>query len=57
MPELPDNNEGEARRRLAQANEDLRAARRIAEDADLADRLACFLAHLAAEKALKLSPG
>lgn len=53
MGELPDTNEAEARRWLGQASEDLVAARRIAEDPELAARLACFLAHLAAEKALK----
>lgn len=53
MDELPDTNEAEARRWFGQASEDLVAARRIAEDPELAARLACFLAHLAAEKALK----
>lgn len=53
MDELPDTNAAEARRWLGQAAEDLEAARRIAEDPELAARLACFLAHLAAEKALK----
>ena len=53
MGELPDTNGAEARRWLGQASEDLVAARRIAEDPELAARLACFLAHLAAEKALK----
>lgn len=53
MGELPDTNAAEARRWLGQAAEDLEVARRIAEDPELAARLACFLAHLAAEKALK----
>ena len=53
MGELPDTNAAEARRWLGQAAEDLEAARRIAGDPELAARLACFLAHLAAEKALK----
>ena len=53
MGELPDTNEAEARRWLGQASEELVAARRIAEDPELASRLACFLAHLVAEKALK----
>lgn len=53
MGELPDDNAAEARRWLGQAAEDLAAARRIAEDPELVPRLACFLAHLAAEKALK----
>ena len=53
MGELPDDNAAEARRWLGQAAEDLTAARRIAVDPELVPRLACFLAHLAAEKALK----
>lgn len=53
MGELPDTNEAEARRWLGQATEELVAARRIAEDPELVPRLACFLAHLVAEKALK----
>jgi HEPN domain-containing protein len=53
MGELPEDNAAEARRWLGQAAEDLTAARRIAEDPDLVPRLACFLAHLAAEKARK----
>ena len=53
MVELPDTNAAEARRWVGQAAEDLVVARRIAEDPELASRLACFLAHLAAEKALK----
>lgn len=53
MSELPDNNVGEARRWLLQAGEDLHAARRLADDPDSPGRLACFLAHLVAEKSLK----
>jgi len=53
MGALPDDNSAEARRWLGQAAEDLAAARRIAEDPELVPRLACFLAHLTAEKALK----
>lgn len=53
MAELPDNNKAEARRWLGQAAEELVAGRRIVEDPELAARLACFLAHLVAEKALK----
>ncbi|MGH3930628.1 MAG: HEPN domain-containing protein [Pseudonocardiaceae bacterium] len=43
----------EARRWLEQAAEDLMAAQRLAEDPEMPPRLAAFLAHLAAEKALK----
>lgn len=53
MSELPDSNAAEAERWLVQADEDLRAARRIAADADLPARVACFLAHLVAEKSIK----
>ena len=53
MNELPDTNAAEARRWLGQAEEELLAARRIAGDAELPARIGCFLAHLAAEKALK----
>ncbi len=42
-----------ARPWLEQAAEDLTAARRLADDDDVPPRLAAFLAHLAAEKALK----
>lgn len=38
MGELPDTNEAEARRWLGQASEELLAARRIAEDRELAAR-------------------
>lgn len=53
MSELPDTSAGEARRWLTHAGEELLTARRIAADADLPPRIACFLSHLAAEKALK----
>lgn len=43
----------EAHRWLAQAGEDLRAAQRLVDDPEMPPRLAAFLAHLAAEKALK----
>ena len=53
MNELPETNAAEALRWLDQADEELLAARRLAGEADLPARIACFLAHLAAEKALK----
>lgn len=53
MSEPPDTNAGEARRWLRQSRDELNAAERLGADADLAPRIACFLAHLAAEKALK----
>ncbi len=53
MNELPDASAAEARRWLTQVDEDLLAARRIASDPELPPRIACFLSHLAAEKALK----
>ncbi len=43
----------EGRRWLRQAKDDLAAADSVASESDLAPRIACFLAHLAAEKALK----
>jgi HEPN domain-containing protein len=43
----------EARIWFTQATEDLSAARHLASNADMPPRLAAFLAHLAAEKALK----
>lgn len=43
----------EARLWLEQAVEDLTAARRLADDPEMPPRLTAFLAHLAAEKALK----
>ncbi len=53
MNELPDTSAAEARRWLAQVDEELLTARRIAADTELPPRIACFLSHLAAEKALK----
>lgn len=53
MSELPDTNLDEGRRPLAQVEEELRTAEGIAADPQYPDRLACFLCHLAAEKALK----
>ncbi|MGQ0779324.1 MAG: HEPN domain-containing protein [Pseudonocardiales bacterium] len=49
----PDDVPFEARRWLEQAAEDLMAAQRLADDPEMPPRLAAFLAHLAAEKALK----
>lgn len=45
--------QSEARTWLDQAAEDLTAARHLASNPDMPARLAAFLAHLAAEKALK----
>jgi HEPN domain-containing protein len=53
MSELPETNAAEAHRWLGQSREELRAAGRLASERDLPARIACFLAHLAAEKALK----
>lgn len=53
MSELPDTNLAEGRRWLAQVRGDLAAAEGIAADPEYPDRLACFLSHLAVEKALK----
>ncbi len=53
MNELPDTNAAEAQRWLGQAEEELLTAGRIASDEQLPPRIACFLAHLAAEKAIK----
>lgn len=49
----PDDVSTEANRWLEQAIEDLTAARRLADDPEMPPRLAAFLAHLAAEKAIK----
>ena len=49
----PDDVSTEARRWLQQAVEDLMAAQRLADDPEMPPRLVAFLAHLAAEKALK----
>lgn len=53
MSEQPEPNAAEAQRWLEQAGEELRTARRVAGEDDLPSRIACFLAHLATEKALK----
>ncbi|CAN5464559.1 HEPN domain-containing protein [soil metagenome] len=53
MSERPDPNLAEARRWLAQADEELATAGRLASDTETPPRIACFLAHLAAEKAMK----
>lgn len=50
---MPPEASGEASLWLGQAAEDLTAARRLAADDELPPRLAAFLAHLAAEKAMK----
>lgn len=50
---MPPEMSAEARLWLEQAAEDLTAARRLAADDEMPPRLAAFLAHLAAEKALK----
>ena len=53
MNELPDNNYDEARRWLANTEDDLRTMRAIVRDPELPGRMACFLAHLVIEKCLK----
>ncbi len=53
MPELPDNNFDEARRWLANTEDDLRAMRAVAREPEAPGRIICFMAHLAVEKALK----
>lgn len=53
MSELPDNNYDEARRWLANTEDDLRAMRAVTRDAGAPGRIICFMAHLAVEKALK----
>ena len=53
MPELPDDNYGEARRWLGNVEDDLHAMRAVARDPESPGRMACFLAHLVTEKALK----
>lgn len=50
---VPPDVSPEAHQWLDQAVEDLTAARRLADDPEMPPRLAAFLAHLAAEKALK----
>lgn len=53
MSDLPESNVGEARRWLWQADEELATAGRLVVDPEAPARIACFLAHLAAEKAMK----
>lgn len=53
MNELPDNNHDEARRLLANVEDDLRSVRHMVGDAEVVGRIGCFLAHLTVEKALK----
>jgi HEPN domain-containing protein len=48
-----DTSADEAQRWLSQASEELATARRLSEDPDAPARIACFLAHLAAEKSMK----
>ena len=50
---MPPDPTAEARTWLAQATEDLTAARHLATNPDMPPRLAAFLAHLAAEKAMQ----
>lgn len=52
MSEPPDLR-AEAVRWLREASEELHAARAVQRDPDSPGRIACFLAHLATEKALK----
>jgi len=49
----PDPNLDEARRWMAHASEDWATAKELSRDRDAPPRIACFLAHLAAEKAIK----
>ncbi|MGH8996309.1 MAG: HEPN domain-containing protein [Acidimicrobiales bacterium] len=53
MSELPDNNRDEARRWLGNVADDLHVMRMVVADPESPARMACFLAHLAVEKALK----
>jgi len=53
MSELPDNNHDEARRWLANVEDDLAGLRAVQRDADSPRRLVCFMAHLVVEKSLK----
>jgi HEPN domain-containing protein len=53
MSELPDNNHDEARRWLANVQDDLAGLRAVQRDADSPRRLVCFMAHLVVEKSLK----
>jgi HEPN domain-containing protein len=53
MDDLPDSNRDEAARWLANVEDDLRALDAVLRDDTAPSRIACFLAHLAVEKALK----
>ena len=53
MSGQPEPNLDEARRWLAQASEDLSTAERLSNDPESPARIACFLAHLSAEKSMK----
>ena len=53
MPELPNNIFDEARRWLANVEDDLHAMRAVARDPESPGRMVCFLSHLVVEKALK----
>jgi HEPN domain-containing protein len=53
MSGQPETSFDEARRWLAQASEDLSTAERLSNDPDSPARIACFLAHLSAEKSMK----
>lgn len=53
MSGQPETNLGEARRWLAQASEDWSTAERLSKDPESPARIACFLAHLSAEKSMK----
>lgn len=53
MSGQPETNLGEARRWLAQASEDWSTAERLSRDPESPARIACFLAHLSAEKSMK----
>ena len=53
MNELPDNNHDEARRWLANVEDDLAGLHAVQRDPDSPRRLVCFMAHLVVEKSLK----
>ncbi len=53
MSELPDNNRDEARRWMANIEDDLRGMHAIERDEGSPARLVCFMAHLVVEKSLK----
>lgn len=53
MSELPDNNRDEARRWLANVEDDMATLRAAHRDPDSPARMTCFLAYLIVEKSLK----